>query len=93
MPTVVEARRGITRLEALWRAWQHLRLDAHTGMSVWFRDHADHQMAVLLSADGPYKAGKPAGHGRAAQTATAHWPTRRPRDAEVTAAGAQDGCP
>jgi len=54
---------GITRLEALWRAWEYLRLDAHTGMSVWFRDHADHHMAVLLSADGPFKGCKPDGHG------------------------------
>lgn len=54
---------AIARLEALWRAWEFLRLDAHTGMSVWFRDHADHHMAVLLSADGPFKGCKPEGHG------------------------------
>lgn len=46
---------AITRLEALWRSWEHLRLDPATGMSVWLRDHADHHMAVLLSADGPFK--------------------------------------
>lgn len=28
-------------------------------MSVWFRDHADHHMAILLSADGPFKGCKP----------------------------------
>jgi len=50
------------RLTALWRAWEHLRLDAGTGSSVWFRDHADHHMAVLLSADGPFKGCKPEGH-------------------------------
>lgn len=50
---------GIARLEALWRAWEHLRLDPATGMSVWFRDHADHHMAVLLSADGPFKGCTP----------------------------------
>ncbi len=55
---------AIARLEALWRAWEHLRLDPATGMSVWFRDHADHHMAVLLSADGPFKGCKPKdGHG------------------------------
>jgi len=54
---------GITRLEALWRAWEYLRLDAHTGMSVWLRDHADHHMAVLLSTDGPFKGCKPDAHG------------------------------
>jgi hypothetical protein len=46
---------AISRLEALWRAWEHLRLDPATGMSVWFRDHADHHMAVLLDSDGPFK--------------------------------------
>ncbi len=28
-------------------------------MSVWFRDHADHHMAVLLDADGPFKGCSP----------------------------------
>lgn len=50
------------RLEALWRAWEHLRLDGATGMSVWFRDHADHHMAVLLNEDGPFKGCGPEGH-------------------------------
>lgn len=45
---------AVSRLEALWRAWEHLRLDPQTGMSVWFRDHADHHMAVLLSENGPF---------------------------------------
>jgi hypothetical protein len=55
---------AIARLEALWRAWEHLRLDPATGVSVWFRDHADHHMTVLLSADGPFKGCKPKeGHG------------------------------
>jgi uncharacterized protein DUF4913 len=35
---------AVARLDALWRAWEHLRLDAATGLSVWFRDHADHHM-------------------------------------------------
>jgi len=47
---------AVIRLEALWRSWEHLRLDAATGMSVWFRDHADHHMAVLLSDAGPFAA-------------------------------------
>ncbi|GAA3512291.1 DUF4913 domain-containing protein [Georgenia daeguensis] len=46
---------AIVRLEALWRAWEHLRLDPATGMSVWLRDHADYHMGVLLSPDGPFK--------------------------------------
>lgn len=47
---------AVIRLEALWRSWEHLRLDAATGMSVWFRDHADHHMALLMSSSGPFAA-------------------------------------
>jgi Domain of unknown function (DUF4913) len=46
---------AVARLESLWRAWEHLRHDAATGLSIWFRDHADHHIAVLLDADGPFK--------------------------------------
>ncbi|MBJ7287569.1 MAG: DUF4913 domain-containing protein [Williamsia sp.] len=45
-----------SRLEALWRAWEHLRLDPATGMSVWWRDHADHHMEKLFDPEGPFKA-------------------------------------
>ncbi|MDQ0867478.1 NADH:ubiquinone oxidoreductase subunit [Arthrobacter globiformis] len=41
---------AVSRIEALWRAWEHLRLDGATGISVWWRDHADHHMNVLLDA-------------------------------------------
>lgn len=47
---------AVSRLEALWRAWEALRLDPATGMSVWWRDHADHHMAILFSSDGPFTA-------------------------------------
>lgn len=45
---------ALMRLEALWRSWEFLRLDPATGMSVWWRDHADHHMAKLMAADGPF---------------------------------------
>lgn len=45
---------AVIRLEALWRAWEDLRQDPTTGMSVWWRDHADHHMAILLDPDGPF---------------------------------------
>lgn len=47
---------AVSRVEALWRAWEHLRLDAATGASVWWRDHADPHMAVLFSTKGPFHA-------------------------------------
>ena len=49
--TSVEA---LARLEALWRAWEHLRLDPTTGPSVWWRDHADPHMSILMSSIGPF---------------------------------------
>jgi len=53
---------AIIRLEALWRSWEKLRLDAALGMSVWLREHADHHMTVLLSANGPLKGCTPKQH-------------------------------
>jgi len=52
----------VVRLDALWRSWEHLRLQPGTGMSVWLKDHLDHHMAVLLSQDGPMHRCKPTGH-------------------------------
>ncbi len=49
---------AVSRLESLWRAWEALRLDPAIGMSVWWRDHADHHMIVRFSPGGPF-AGAP----------------------------------
>jgi hypothetical protein len=46
---------AMNRLEAIWRAWEYLRLDPATGMSVWWRDHADPHMQVLMSPQGPFR--------------------------------------
>ena len=45
---------AVIRLEALWRSWEHLRQDPSTGMSIWWRDHADHHMSVLMDPQGPF---------------------------------------
>ena len=45
---------AVSRVAALWRAWEHLRLDPATGMSIWWRDHADHHMRILLDPHGPF---------------------------------------
>lgn len=47
---------ALSRLDSIWRAWEHLRLDPATGMSVWWRDHADPHMMALLDPDGPFAA-------------------------------------
>jgi Domain of unknown function (DUF4913) len=46
---------AVARMDALWRAFEQLRQDPGTGMSVFWRDHTDHHMSVLLDADGPFK--------------------------------------
>ncbi|MGP5195541.1 DUF4913 domain-containing protein [Arthrobacter rhombi] len=53
---------AVSRRETLWRAWEHLRLDTTTGMSVWWKDHADVHMAVLLSQKGPFHRCDPDRH-------------------------------
>ena len=46
---------AITRLTALWHAWEALRLQPGTGMATWLRDHLDHQLPVLLGRTGPFR--------------------------------------
>ena len=53
---------AIVRLEAMWRSWELLRLDPTTGMGVWFRDHADHQLPILTGPAGPFADCDPDGH-------------------------------
>jgi hypothetical protein len=31
-----------------------MRLQGATGMSLWYRDHLDHQLPILLGARGPF---------------------------------------
>jgi hypothetical protein len=46
---------AVQRLEALWRAWEILRLNGGTGMSTWWVDHADHHLSLLCNPDiGPF---------------------------------------
>jgi hypothetical protein len=46
---------AMCRLDALWRAWEYLRRDGALGMSIWWRDHADHHMTYLLDPEGPFQ--------------------------------------
>jgi hypothetical protein len=46
---------AVARLDALWRAWEHYRLQPSTGLSVWFLDHADPHMTKLFDPRGPFK--------------------------------------
>ncbi|PVW03042.1 DUF4913 domain-containing protein [Microbacterium sp. Gd 4-13] len=49
-----ESPEAVARLEAIWRAWEHLRQDAATGSSTWWAEHADHHMPILMSPTGPF---------------------------------------
>ncbi|GAB3205333.1 protein of unknown function [Marinactinospora thermotolerans DSM 45154] len=47
---------AVSRLDGLWRSWEHLRQDGATGISSWWRDHADYHMNILFDPDGPFAA-------------------------------------
>lgn len=54
-PTWWRHAEAISRLDALWRSFEHLRLDPTVGASVWWKEHADHHMPILLAAAGPFR--------------------------------------
>jgi Domain of unknown function (DUF4913) len=45
---------AISRLTALWHAWEVLRLQPGTGIAIWYREHLDHQLPILMGARGPF---------------------------------------
>ncbi|TCC06262.1 DUF4913 domain-containing protein [Kribbella soli] len=49
-------------LSALWRAWEALRLEPGTGMSVWWRDHCYLHMNSLMNPAGTFSKCTVAGH-------------------------------
>ncbi len=58
---------AISRVTAMWRSWEKLRLEAGTGASDWWLHHADPHLRVLLdpesgpffNCDGEHAAPKP----------------------------------
>ena len=44
---------AVTRLEALWRSWEVLRLDPNLGIATWLTTYLDPLLVVLLSRAGP----------------------------------------
>jgi hypothetical protein len=50
-----ESAEATMRLNGLWRAFEQLRQDAALGLSVFFRDHLDYHMGVLMSDLGPFQ--------------------------------------
>jgi hypothetical protein len=46
---------ALIRMEAIWRAWEHLRLEPALGISSWWLNHADPHMRILMDTEGPFK--------------------------------------
>ncbi|MFJ4761680.1 DUF4913 domain-containing protein [Kocuria marina] len=53
---------AVSRLTALWRAWESLRTDPTTGLAVWWRDYADPTMRALFDEKGPFYGCTPREH-------------------------------
>lgn len=55
-------REAVSRLTALWKAWESLRKDPTTGLAVWWRDYADPTMRALFDEHGPFEGCSPRRH-------------------------------
>jgi hypothetical protein len=53
---------ALSRVETLWRAWEHLRLEGSLGLSTWWLNHADPHMRMLMAPNGPFKTCVYEGH-------------------------------
>ncbi|MCZ2404922.1 DUF4913 domain-containing protein [Paenarthrobacter sp. Z7-10] len=39
---------ALIRMEGIWRAWEHLRMEPALGVSTWWLNHADPHMRILM---------------------------------------------
>lgn len=46
---------AVSRLTALWHAWEALRDQPGIAFSSWYREHLDHQLPILMGPDGPFR--------------------------------------
>lgn len=53
---------ALTRLEALWRSWETLRLDPNLGIATWLTNYLDPLHAILLNRAGPFAQCTPERH-------------------------------
>ncbi|HEY6795673.1 MAG TPA: DUF4913 domain-containing protein [Kineosporiaceae bacterium] len=58
----LEHAEAVTRLEALWRSWEALRLDPNLGIATWLTTYLDPILAVLLGRVGPFAQCTPDRH-------------------------------
>jgi len=45
---------AVARLDALWKAFEHLRQDPTLGPAIWWRDYTDPTMLALTASDGTF---------------------------------------
>lgn len=45
---------ALSRLDAIWRAWEHLRQDPALGIANWWLHYADPTMRALMDPHGPF---------------------------------------
>ena len=69
---------ALIRMEAIWRAWEHLRLEPALGISTWWLNHADPHMRTLLDKEGPFKKCAYDGHKMARPAALSALPHMPP---------------
>ena len=62
---------ALTRLEALWRAWETLRLDPNLGIATWLTNYLDPQLVALTSRAGTFAQCTPDRHAGTAPLPTA----------------------
>lgn len=53
---------AVSRLDALWLAWEQMRLEGGTAMSAWWRDYADPTMRALFQSNGTFEGCTPDRH-------------------------------
>lgn len=46
---------AVSRLTALWHAWEALHDQPGTALGSWYREHLDHQLPILMGPDGPFR--------------------------------------
>ncbi|WP_337825298.1 DUF4913 domain-containing protein [Amycolatopsis sp. A1MSW2902] len=69
---------AVTRLEALWEAFEAMRLEPAPSLSTWLRDHFDHHMSMLTRADGAFANCAPRTHDDPVHRAGAVWAHTEP---------------
>lgn len=85
---------AISRLTALWYAWESLRLQGSTGMGIWYRDHFDHQLPHLMGARGPFyqctESQHLEGHQAVIDPAPRHWWIHHPPGVTILPANSSE---